>query len=253
MPAFFPLKLVEHRMLAPSVAHFTLTRDDGQDINYIPGQFIQIHFNYADGTPTKRSYSIATQLKEHRLNPKQLDIVVSYVPGGAATSLFEQMHAGDTLNASGPLGRFCLMPADTNKRYILIATGTGITPYRSMLSDFRNMMQERDTDIVLFYGVRTPEELLYGEEFRQFANEHSKFRYIPCFSRELPAADSVHAHPDVRHGYVQNFLSEINPNAETDIAYLCGNPNMVDACFETLKASGLGMQAIRREKYISLK
>ena len=40
---------------------------------------------------------------------------------------------------------------------------------------------------------------------------------------------------------------------DTDIAYLCGNPNMVDACFEALKADGLPIPQIRREKYVSSK
>ena len=56
-----------------------------------------------------------------------------------------------------------------------------------------------------------------------------------------------------RHGYVQNFLGEIEPQGEGDIAYLCGNPDMVDAGVEALKGFGLPMKHIRREKYVSLK
>ena len=62
-----------------------------------------------------------------------------------------------------------------------------------------------------------------------------------------------HAHADVRHGYVQQFLEAFAPDAASDIAYLCGNPNMVDACFEALKAAGLPVPQIRREKYVSSK
>ena len=94
---------------------------------------------------------------------------------------------------------------------------------------------------------------MYGEEFRAFANVHPGFRYIPCLSRELPAADSPHAHSDVHHGYVQNLLAELAPDPEHDIAYLCGNPDMVDACFELLKERGLPIGRIRREKYVSNK
>jgi NAD(P)H-flavin reductase len=52
---------------------------------------------------------------------------------------------------------------------------------------------------------------------------------------------------------VQEVLAELAPSAEGDVAYLCGNPNMVDACFETLKAAGLAVPQIRREKYVSSK
>ena len=69
----------------------------------------------------------------------------------------------------------------------------------------------------------------------------------------MPEAGSPHAHADVRQGHVQQHLAEFAPSAEHDIAYLCGNPNMVDACFETLKGHGLPVPHIRREKYISSK
>ena len=249
----FPLKLTDRRMLAPSVAHLSFVRDDGLPLDYIPGQFIQIHFEYADGTAARRSYSLATQ-HDHALGPGEaVEIAVSYVPGGAATALFEGLATGGQINASGPFGRFCLMPNDANARYLLIGTGTGITPYRAMLPQLEGLMRLRGVEVVLLQGARTPAELLYGDEFRAFANAHPGFRYVPCLSRELPAADSPHAHADVRHGYVQDTLAGFAADAEADIAYLCGNPNMVDACFEALKAAGLPIPQIRREKYVSNK
>ena len=236
-------------MLAPSVAHLSFVRGDGQPLDFIPGQFIQVHFRYADGTPAKRSYSLAT-IHDHALGPGEaVEIAVSYVPGGAATALFEGLPEGGHVEASGPFGRFCLMPGDRNARYLLIATGTGVTPYRSMLPQLQSLMAERGVEVVLLQGARTPAELLYGDEFRAFADAHPGFRYVPCLSRELPPDP----HPDVRHGYVQQHLGAFAPDAARDIAYLCGNPDMVDACFEALKGFGLPVPQIRREKYVSSK
>jgi NAD(P)H-flavin reductase len=118
-----------------------------------------------------------------------------------------------------------------------------------MLPQLEKLIVARGVEVVLLFGARTPQELLYGEDFRAFADTHPQFRFVPCFSRELPE----NPHPDVRHGYVQQFLAEFSPNPETDIAYLCGNPNMVDTCFEALKADGLPIPQIRREKYVSSK
>jgi ferredoxin-NADP reductase len=245
----FPLKLVGRRMLAPSVGHYSFVRDDGQPLDFIPGQFIQVHFSYADGTATKRSYSLAT-IHDHAMGPGEaVEIAVSYVPGGAATALFEGLPEGGHVEASGPFGRFCLMPGDRNARYLLIATGTGVTPYRSMLPQLEALMAGRGVEVVLLQGARTPAELLYGDDFRAFADAHPGFRYVPCLSRELPADP----HPDVRQGYVQQHLAEFAPDASRDIAYLCGNPDMVDACFEALKGHGLPIPQIRREKYVSSK
>ena len=253
MAEHFSLRLKRAHMLAPSVRHLAFERSDGSALAFTPGQFLQVHFHYADGTATKRSYSLATQ-HDHALGPgESVEIAVSYVSGGAATALFEDLALGGTINASGPYGRFCLSPADSNRRYLLIGTGTGVTPYRAMLPQLAAQIAGRGIEVVLLFGARTPEELLYGDEFRTFANKHPNFRFVPCFSRELPAEGSQHAHADVRKGYVQDQLAEFAPQAETDIAYLCGNPNMVDACFETLKSHHLPVPHIRREKYVSSK
>lgn len=249
----FPLKLIARRMIAPTVAHLTFLRDDGQALPCIPGQFIQIHFPLADGSEARRSYSIAIGRAPDAAPDARLEIAVSYVPGGAATALFEALAIGDHVNASGPFGRFCLFPNDANQRYLLIGTGTGVTPYRAMLPQLERQMETRGVEIVLLQGARNTTELLYGDEFRAFANAHPRFRYMPCLSRELPASDSPHAHADVRHGYVQNVLAELQPRAGQDIAYLCGNPDMVDASFDTLKEAGLSIATIRREKYVSNK
>ncbi|MFA6986362.1 MAG: ferredoxin--NADP reductase [Arenimonas sp.] len=249
MANHFPLRLIGSRMLAPMVRHLDFARDDGQPLDFIPGQFIQVHFNNDDGSATKRSYSLAT-IHDHALGPGEaVEIAVSYIPGGAATALFSGLDEGQQIQASGPYGRFCLSAKDDNQRYLLIGTGTGVTPYRAMLPQLAQMMAERDVEVVLLFGARTPAELIYGQDFYAFAAAHPRFRFVPCFSREMP----WDPHADVRRGYVQEALLDFAPDPERDIAYLCGNPNMVDAAFDVLKAHGLPIPHIRREKYVSSK
>jgi len=247
VPVHFPLKLVASRMLAPTVRHFAFVRDDGQPLDYVPGQFLQVHFHYDDGKPTKRSYSIASVREGEPAPGDPIEVAVSYVPGGAATHLFESLGEGDRIEASGPFGRFCLMPNDQNGRYLLIATGTGVTPYRAMLPMLRRLIGERGIEVVLLFGARSPAELLYGEEFAAFAETTPGFRFVPCFSRAMPDAPR----PDDRRGYVQQALDAFAPDPARDIAYLCGNPDMVDACFEALKQRGFPVPQVRREKYVS--
>ena len=138
-------------------------------------------------------------------------------------------------------------PEDQNRRYLLIATGTGVTPYRAMLPELRRVMPERGFEVALVYGARTPGELLYGAEFERFADEVPGFRFYACLSRAARAVPRA----DDRDGRVQVALPELGPDAAQDIAYLCGNPDMVDACFTLLKEAGLPIPHIRREKYIS--
>jgi NAD(P)H-flavin reductase len=101
--------------------------------------------------------------------------------------------------------------------------------------------------VVLLYGARSERELLYGDQFEAFAQAHANFTFHGCLSREprsIPRASD-------RRGHVQQVLAEFEPRAEHDIAYLCGNPNMVDAAYAALKDFGLPVQHIRREKYVS--
>jgi len=233
-------------MLAPTVRHLAFERVDGQPLAFTPGQFLQIHFHYDDGTPTKRSYSVAS-VGDGSAPVQRIEIAVSYVEGGAATKLLGELPVGGTVDASGPYGRFCLQEADTHPRYLLLATGTGVTPYRAMLPQIEKLLSRGDREVVLLYGARNEAELLYGEEFEAFAQAHPGFLFHGCLSRQARAVPRA----SDRSGHVQNVLVELGPSAERDIAYLCGNPNMVDAAFAALKDFGLPVAQIRREKYIS--
>lgn len=246
MADHFQLRLVDSVMLASAVRHLVFERVDGQPLAFTPGQFLQIHFHYDDGTATKRSYSVAT-VGDGSTPVQRIEIAVSYVEGGAATKLLGELPIGGIVDASGPYGRFCLQATDMHPRYLLLATGTGVTPYRAMLPQIEKLLANGDREVVLLYGARSEAELLYGEQFEAFAQAHPGFLFHGCLSREPRA---VPRSTD-RSGHVQNVLAELGPSAERDIAYLCGNPNMVDAAFATLKECGLPVPQIRREKYIS--
>jgi ferredoxin-NADP reductase len=246
MADHFQLRLVDSFMLAPTVRHLIFERVDGQPLTFQPGQFLQVHFHYDDGSATKRSYSVGT-IGDGKSPVQRIEIAVSYVEGGAATRLLGELTTGGVIDASGPYGRFCLQETDTHPRYLLLATGTGVTPYRAMLPQIEKLLAAGDREVVLLYGARSETELLYGEEFEAFAQTHPGFLFHGCLSRE---ARAVPRSTD-RSGHVQNVLAELGPHADRDIAYLCGNPNMVDAAFAALKEFGLPVPQIRREKYIS--
>ena len=90
----FQLKLVDSRMLAPTVRHLEFERADGTPFKFTPGQFIQVHFNYDDGKPTKRSYSVGTPAEGPEVD--RLELAVSFVEGGAASE--HDLHRGGRLH-----------------------------------------------------------------------------------------------------------------------------------------------------------
>lgn len=240
----FKLILQSKTNLSENTQHFRFTTDQVSGLDFKPGQFISLHIE-KDGKEHRRNYSIANAPQ----NDNVIEIAMAYLPNGLASTLLSNLQPGDTIDASGPYGQFILKDPTPPKRYILIGTGTGITPYRSMLSQLSQLQATTPLQVVILQGVRTSNDLLYGGEFVEFAARHPKTTFKACYSRGVPP----HAQNYEVEGYVQNQLAELNIQAGDDIAYLCGNPQMVDDAFQALQDLGLDRAHIRREKYISAK
>ena len=238
----FQLVLESARMVTPRVREMTFARADAAAIDFVPGQFVTLHMPH-DGHMLRRSYSIASIPKP----PQQsIFISVTHVEAGRATRLLFGMQPGDRVDAVGPFGRFVLRD-DPPCRYLLIGTGTGVSPYRAMLPELERRTQLGGFSVELFLGVRGPDELLYGEDFQACAQQHAGFNFHACFSRVMPQRPAPLQHK----GYVQDRMETVKPDPERDIVYLCGNPDMIDLAATRLKEKGFPVQNIRREKYVS--
>jgi len=126
---------------------------------------------------------------------------------------------------------------------LLIATGTGVAPYRSMLKQMQPALLQ-GFQVQLLFGVRDQAEAFYLADFRAQAAAHPGFQFTLCVSRAAPTAADEFA------GRVTDRLHQLQPQADSDLVYLCGNPAMVDEVFEHLKAVGFGVKTVKREKYI---
>ncbi len=238
----FPVILEDAFMLSAKVKHFVFKAENIPAFNYIAGQFITIHFTVNDKL-LKRSYSIANVPEQNN----RIEFAAGYFPGGPGTELLYNLKPGDQITLSGPYGRL-ILKEETPKRYIFIATSTGITPYRAMLT----VLQERlalnpNLEIVILEGVQKREEVLYYDEFLAFANQNPQVRFYALLSRE--EGNNLAAHEKI--GYVQHALPELNLNPANDLVYICGNPSMIDETFDYLKERGFELPQIIREKYIS--
>lgn len=237
----FPLVVVKSEHVTPNILCLGFRRDDGEALAYKPGQFINIHFR-ADDQDTHRSYSVANAPNDQGL----IEIAVSPVRGGKATEFLFGLKPGDRLEGSGPYGRFVLKD-DGPCRYLLVGTGTGITPYRAMLPELARRLRGGDTRVHILLGVWRRDELLFGEEFASFARAHEGAGFRACYSREMPPEPA----PWEVKGYVQGQFESLDLDPQTDVVYLCGNPNMVDDAAAYLKARGFPVKRVRREKYVS--
>lgn len=238
----FSITLEQAYMITPKVKHFVFHSDQSPAFDYRPGQFITLHFEH-EGKNLKRSYSIANA----PMGENRIEFAAGFIENGPGSKLLFNLQPGDTLNVNGPFGRLLLKDEDP-KRYVLVATSTGVTPYRAMLKDLEQRLQNNpDLQVVILQGVQKKADLLYGDEFLALAKKYPRLQFRPYFSREtennLQAGEYA--------GYVQTAFPELMLNQDEDIVYLCGNPGMIDESFEYLKNQGFTIQRIVREKYIS--
>lgn len=237
----FPITLEAAFMISSKVKHFIFKARQEAVFNFLPGQFITIHFD-KNGKSFKRSYSIANAPRQDNI----IEFAAGYFPGGPGTDLLFNLKPGEQININGPFGRLILKD-ESPKRYILLATSTGITPYRSMIPALKHSLEQNPRlEVVIIEGVQKHEEVLYADEFISFASYHSQVKFYAYLSQEDKALQSYE-----RKGYVQMAFPELSLNPQEDIIYLCGNPAMIDDSFTYLKEKGFGIQQIIREKYIS--
>jgi len=237
------MKLAWSKEIAPDVLHIALEPES--EFNYIPGQFISLHFKQPNQEKDiKRSYSIANQPG----SSQYLEFAISYQKHGMASeNLFNNLKTGDTIEVSGPAGRLVLLE-DHPKRYVLVATGTGVTPYRAMLNQIKNIIDQHNTKFLLLFGARSLEQSLYYQEFLDFSVNNPNFEFEVFLSRE-----DIDNKTNIHNGYVQTGFDNYKLDPEQDMVYLCGNPNMIDEAFPILTEKGFTAKTVRREKYISSK
>ncbi len=238
----FPIVLEDAYMASPKVKHFIFKSPQTPAFDYTPGQFITIHFQ-RDDKIVRRSYSIANV----PLQNNRIEFAAGYVDGGPGTELLFNLKPNDVININGPFGRLTLKN-EIPKRYILVATSTGVTPYRAMIHELKKRLQENpELRVVILQGVQKQEDTLYSEEFLALSNAFERVIFRAHLSRESESNLKDYEYC----GYVQSSFPDLALNPDEDMVYLCGNPGMIDDAFAYLKDNGFAMQQIIREKYIS--
>ena len=234
--------LTDAYMITPNVKHFIFHAQYVTPFDYIPGQFITIHFE-KDNVALKRSYSIANAPEQNN----QIEFAAGFVEKGPGTDLLFNLKPGDELTASGPYGRLILKD-EVPKRYVLVATSTGVTPYRAMITELKKRLEDNPAlQVSILQGVQTLSDVLYSNDFKALAQEFPQVSFQVHLSRQTQAELGKHEYA----GYVQQGFADLALNPAEDLIYLCGNPAMIDEAFEQLKLQGFTTQHIIREKYIS--
>jgi NAD(P)H-flavin reductase len=217
-------KLLGWRELAPATRHFEFEALDWDGV-FIPGQFLSLTAN-----EITRAYSIASPPDGPRFG-----LCANLVADGQFSPWLFTRTPGDEIDFKGPYGVFTPRPAAADS--ILVATGTGIAPFRSFLG-----AGALGGNCTLIFGTRHESGLLYDAEWRELEQSSAGFTYLPALTR-----------PDSRWtgltGRVQaHVLQTLGERRDVDV-YICGLHDMVNDLRTQLKAAGLDRKRLICEKY----
>lgn len=217
--------------LSDSTITFDIQLDEGQpDINFLAGQYVNVGI---PGTTETRSYSFSSK-PGNRLT----GFVVRNVPNGKMSEfLSKNVKAGDKMTFTGPFGSFYLR--DVTRPVLMLAGGTGIAPFMSMLQVLEEKQSEQP--IRLVFGVTNDFDLVAIEKLNELQEKHAWFEYRTVVAH----ADSQHE----RKGYVTSHIENDWLNQGDVDIYLCGPVPMVEAVRGWLDTEGIKPKNFLFEKF----
>ncbi|MCR4301845.1 MAG: CDP-6-deoxy-delta-3,4-glucoseen reductase [Sulfuricaulis sp.] len=209
-----PARVVQMEKLAEDVMRLSLKLAEGQRLQFLAGQYIDILLSGNQ----RRSFSLATS----PLSDEMLQLHIRHVPGGYYTDhVFSKMKEKDLLRFQGPFGVFFLRE-DSERPAILIAGGTGFAPIKGMLE--YAFAQGIKRPLHLYWGVRAKSDLYLQNLPAMWAKEHKNFKFTPVLSEPKPED-----HWNGRQGWVHEAVAGDHPDLSQHEVYASGPPPMIDA------------------------
>lgn len=210
---------------------------EGDRLEFVPGQFVTLNVPIPElGADNARSYSMASSPGD-----ALLEIAVTQVRGGPASTWLHAVASGTRLRASGPYGFFTLAEPPPGAA-CFVATGTGVAPIRPMLRRLFEVGTPHAVDLI--FGARHEEDVLWRAEFEALARAHPNFSFRPTLTQ--PPAGWAGA-----VGRVQSVVERllIEPRRTDVDVYVCGLRRMVDDVRDRLKSAGWDRKQLHQERY----
>lgn len=203
------------------------------------GQHVDVRLTAPDGYQAQRSYSIASGPEDG-----QLVLTVERLQDGEVSPyLVEELQPGDELELRGPIGGYFVWEDSGQRPLMLVAGGSGIVPFRSMLR--HRAAVHSIVPLRLLYSSRSLTEVIYREELMGFgvAGDDVDIRFT--LTREAPEGWSGH-----RGRIDRRLLDGVGwrPD-EQPLTYICGPSGFVEAVASALVQSGHEPTQIRTERF----
>lgn len=224
------------KMELPDTKTITLKWPDGHDVEFKTGQFITLY--WPDQPRYKRAYSLSSCA----LDRGHYDVTVKR-DGKMGTRIVDWAKEGDFMWVLPPTGKF-LPVYEADKHLLCIAGGSGVTPFRGFVREAtRRGLQ---TEITVLYSVRTTNDIIFNDEFRQLEQDNPHFNfYVTC--TRLSEADPWTG----RRGRIDpDWIKEQVHDLANTVFYACGPNELVEATAEmVLHGLGVGKEQLKLEKW----
>jgi ferredoxin--NADP+ reductase len=208
---------------------FTTTRPD--DFQFENGEFVTLGLR-PEGKLIARAYSIVSTN-----DADYLEFLSIHVPEGPLTSRLANLREGEGVLVNGKAtGSLTLKHLQPGRNLYMLATGTGLAPFMSLIRDPETY--RRYETVILVHTVRTRSELAYAAEIKALAG--ARLHYVPTVTRE-PFEVTGRGADLFRSGELSSRLGLAAADPEQDRVMLCGNPHMIQEMTEHLEANGWSM------------
>lgn len=171
------------------------------------------------------------------LDDQYLQFTVKRYPTGVVTTALHDLEEGSQIGVRGPYGNFFPLKSMEDKNIVIVGGGFAFTTLRSTiryLLDDKN--RSRFRDITVLYGARSPGELIYKSELKQWEERDDVNMYVTVDRGEEKWKGRV--------GLVPNLLKEVAPSSENSIALVCGPPIMLKYTMPPLLDLGFSPERI---------
>ena len=235
-------RLVSRRDWAPGLS--TL-RIEAEVEPFQPGQFLNLSLAGA-ADDDRRSYSIASP------PGGPLEFLVTEVTGGKLTPRLLGLAVGDALLVERkPQGFFTLRWVPEARELWMIATGTGLGPFLSILKS--EEVWQRFERVVVVHGVRDAGQFAHRAELDAMKSARPALRTVGILSREAPSPGVLAGRVTTafESGALENAAGSTLDAANVHVM-LCGNPSMIDEMTTLLAARGMRKHRVRNPGHITV-
>jgi len=232
-PQDYLCEVLEVKQLAKDVKSLILKCD--KDLNFIPGQFVNLKFEdpFGDEGLMQRAYSIASKPAK-----REFELCVKIIPKGKGSTYIDGLKVEDIVKIKAPFGH-CVIEDSNQEDLVMVATGTGIAPIKSILEHLASKNDKRKIEV--FWGLRFEEDIYYKNEVRALFKALPNLKFKLTLSKPGPNWDGL-------NGRVTAHVRDLEIKHLPDF-YLCGAMPMVKEVMQLAQDKGIDRQKIHVEIY----